>query len=118
MRIAVTYDFDTKEVFQHFGQTQNFLLVDTFENKENVSMIVNNEGYSHAELVDYLRHLEVNVLICGGLGNRAISLLSQAGIEVVPGILGNANEAVERYLKGELDGDMSVLHDCDCEHHH
>lgn len=114
MRIAITYDYDTKEVFQHFGQTQNFLLVDVLDNKQESTMIIDNGGASHSELVNYLAHLEVNVLICGGLGNRAIDLLNNAGIKVIPGIRGSALEAKEKYLKGELVGDMSVLHDCDC----
>ena len=114
MRIGVTYDVDSKEVFQHFGQTQNFLLVDVLNNGKLATMIVDNGGFSHAELVDYLSHLEVNVLICGGLGNRAINLLAAIGIKVIPGITGDALEAVKLYQKGELQGDSSVLHDCDC----
>ena len=114
MRIAITYDYETKEVFQHFGQTQHFLLVDLLPDGKETEMIVNNGGASHGELVNYLVHLKVNVIICGGLGNRAIQLLEWAGIKVIPGIRGNAYEAKDKYLKGELIGDMSVLHDCDC----
>ena len=116
MRIAVTYDFDSHEVFQHFGQTEHFLLVDVREN-DNVKMIIDNGGNSHQMLVDYLVHLEVNVLICGGLGNHAINLLEKGGIEVIPGITGLAEEAVDKYLKGELKVNHDVIHDCDCHHH-
>ena len=114
MRIAITYDYETKEVFQHFGQTQHFMIVDILFDGKTTSMIVDNGGASHAELVNYLAHLEVNVIICGGLGTRAIQLLEGAGIKVIPGVNGPAEEAVEKYLKGELEGDLSVLHDCDC----
>jgi predicted Fe-Mo cluster-binding NifX family protein len=116
MRIAVTYDYDSKQVFQHFGQTQHFLLVDVLDNGELASMVVDNGGFSHGELVDYLSHLEVNVVICGGLGNRAIELMTNANMKVIPGISGDALTAVKKYQSGELKGDMSVLHNCDCKH--
>ena len=117
MRLAVTYDYDTKEVFQHFGQTQNFLLVEVEDNKIKSTMIVDNGGFSHSGLVEYLSHLEVNTLICGGLGSHAIDFLERAGIEVIPGATGDALEAVNKYLKGELSGDMSVIHECSHDYH-
>lgn len=117
MRIALTYDYDNKNIFQHFGQTQHFLLVDQLDNDQLSFMIVDNGGYSHGELVDYLVHLEVKVLICGGLGNHALDMLTSNGIKVIPGVAGLAEEAAKKYFDGELEGDMSVLHDCDCGHH-
>ena len=117
MRIAITYDYENKTVFQHFGQTEHFLLVEKLNNGELSQMIVDNGGFSHSSLVDYLAHLEVNVVICGGLGNRAIDLLHQAGMEVIPGIQGPVDEVIKQYFNGELKGDMSVLHDCDCHDH-
>ena len=97
MRIAITYDIDTKEVGQHFGQTQNFLLVD-IDGDERKEMVITNGGYSHHELVGYLKDLEVEVLIAGGMGNHAIEFLRQAGI------------------KGEMEFDEDAIHLCDCHH--
>ena len=115
MRIALTYDFDSKEIFQHFGQTQNFLLVDV-DGDERKEMIITNGGYSHHELVTYLKDLEVDVLIAGGMGNHAIQFLDQAGIKVYPGQSGDAKEVLEKFLKGEIKEDRSSVHLCDCHH--
>lgn len=116
MRIAVTYDVNSKEVFQHFGQTQNFLLVDVVDGKIKSEMVITNGGNSHHLLVNYLSDLEVEVLLCGGIGNHAIEFLSSVGIKAYPGLSGDAHEAVESYLKGEVSYNPNVIHNCDCHH--
>ena len=115
MRIAITYDIDTKEVGQHFGQTQNFLLVD-IDGDERKEMVITNGGYSHHELVGYLKDLEVEVLITGGMGNHAIEFLNQAGIKAYPGNIGPAEDALQKYLRGEMEFDEDAIHLCDCHH--
>ena len=115
MRIAITYDFDTKEVGQHFGQTQHFLLVDV-DGDERKEMVITNGGYSHHELASYLKDLDVEVLLAGGMGNHAIEFLNQAGIKAYPGNVGPAEEVLEKYLKGELEINSDAIHLCDCHH--
>ena len=115
MRIAITYNLANNTVWQHFGQTTHFMLVDLPDEKR---MIITNGGYSHKDLIPYLKDLDVELLICGGLGNMAYSLLNEAGIKVVPGITGDINDVLDLYKKGQLEGNKNVLHDCDCGHHH
>lgn len=116
MRIAVTYDYDTKEVGQHFGKTEHFLLVDV-NGDQRSEMIVTNGGYSHHELVSYLKDLEVDVLLAGGMGNHAYQFLMDVNIETHAGLIGDAHEAVEQFLNGELKEDVYSPHECDCHHH-
>ncbi|HAL60758.1 MAG TPA: peptidylprolyl isomerase, partial [Sarcina sp.] len=47
------------------------------------------------------------------LGGGAMNALADAGITVVAGAEGNADEAVEAYLRGEL-----VSSGANCDHHH
>ncbi len=115
MKLAITYDLSNNQVWQHFGQTQYFMLVDTDTGERN---LITSGGYSHRDLVPYLSNLGVKTLICGGLGNMAMTLLTGANIEVIPGVVGDINDVLEAYKKGTLTGDNSVLHDCDCGHHH
>ncbi len=118
MRIAVTYDFDSGNVFQHFGQTECFLLVEVDETKNIKSeMVVNTGRASHSALVPFLKDLEVDVLLCGGLGNHAINFLKEAGIRVYPGVIGKAREKVVDYLNDNLAFNPDVVHECDCHHH-
>ncbi|MDO5133655.1 MAG: peptidylprolyl isomerase, partial [Eubacteriales bacterium] len=51
-------------------------------------------------------------LICGGLGGGALNALTQAGITVVAGAEGSADEAVAAYLRGNLDSTGA-----NCDHH-
>lgn len=113
MKLAICLDKSSNTVWQHFGQTEHFLLVDLDNNQQEV---VDNNGFSHRELIPYLASLGVKVLICGGIGDMAVTLLKNAGIDVIPGINGDVEKALESYQKGELMGNLSLVHNCDCHH--
>ena len=60
-----------------------------------------------------LKDKGVDVLICGGIGNGAVTALSEAGIDVYSGADGEADAAVEAYLNGDL-----TSAGVNCDHHH
>ena len=53
-------------------------------------------------------------LICGGIGAGARTALAQAGIELYPGVSGDALAAVQQLAAGNLAFDP----DTTCNHHH
>lgn len=112
MRIAVTYD--NGQVFQHFGKTQQFKIYDVEENKIIESFILDSNGAGHGALADVLRRNEVDLLICGGIGNGAVNALVKCNVKVCAGESGSTDELVEKYLKGELE----VNSQSNCNHHH
>lgn len=112
MRIAVTYE-DGK-IFQHFGHTENFKVYDVEDNKVTDSKVINTNGTGHGALATLLNGLDVDVLICGGIGGGAQMALSEAGIKLYGGVYGDADSAVEALLKGELEYNPNVM----CSHHH
>lgn len=67
------------------------------------AQIVDTNGQGHGALAGFLTQAEVDVLICGGIGGGAQTALKDAGIQLYGGVNGNADEAVEIYLKGKLD---------------
>lgn len=110
MRIAVPYE--NGKVFQHFGHTENFKIY-TIDNGRIVdSNIVSTDGSGHEALAGFLSNLEIDALICGGCGDGAVTALSGHGIEVVSGIDGDTDIAVEAYLNGEL-----TSAGVNCDHH-
>ena len=111
MRIAVTYD--NGNVFQHFGKTEAFKLYEVEDNKFISSEVISNEGAGHEALAGVLGNHNVDVLVCGGIGGGAKAALESEGIEVCSGAEGDADAAVEAYLKGEL-----VSGGVNCDHHH
>lgn len=111
MKIAVTYE-DGK-VFQHFGHTEQFKIYEASEGKVLSAQVVDTEGSGHGALAGFLRERGVEVLICGGIGGGAQAALAQAGIKLYGGVSGEADDAVNAYLAGELGYDPNVH----CDHH-
>ena len=110
MRIAATYE--NGSIFQHFGRTEQFKIYDVEDNKVVSSTIIGNNGIGHGALAGLLADITIDVLICGGLGGGAMNALMNAGITVVAGAEGDADAAVEAYLRGEL-----VSSGANCDHH-
>lgn len=111
MKIAVTYD--NGNIFQHFGKTENFKVYEVEDQKVVSSQVISSNGAGHGALAGLLQEQDINVLICGGLGNGAQTALAEAGIQVCSGASGDADLAVESYLKGEL-----VSAGVNCDHKH
>ena len=111
MKIAVTYD--NGNIFQHFGRTESFKVYDVEDNKVISSEVIGSNGVGHGALAGLLADRAVDVLICGGIGGGAQQALADAGVELVAGAEGDADQAVEAYLKGELISTGS-----NCDHHH
>ena len=111
MKIAVTYD--NGNIFQHFGRTEQFKVYEIEDNKVVSSEVIGSNGVGHGALAGLLANLAVDVLICGGLGGGAQAALAEAGVEVCAGAEGDADQAVEAYLKGELASTGA-----NCDHHH
>ena len=111
MKIAVTYD--NGNIFQHFGKTEFFKVYEVEDNQVVSSEVISSNGTGHGALAGLLAGQSVDVLICGGIGGGAQAALADAGVELCSGAQGDADQAVEAYLKGEL-----VSTGANCDHHH
>ncbi len=111
MKIAATYD--NGNIFQHFGKTEFFKVYEVEDNKIISSEVIGSNGLGHGALAGLLGEQGIHVLICGGLGGGAQTALKEAGVEVCSGAKGDADQAVEAYLRGEL-----VSTGANCDHHH
>lgn len=121
MKIAATYD--NGNIFQHFGRTESFKIYVVEDGKIVSSEVMSSNGSGHGALAGVLAEAGVDLLICGGIGGGAQAALSEAGIEICTGAQGNADEAVEAFLRGELESagvncdhhDHEEGHDCGSE---
>ena len=111
MKIAVTYE--NGQIFQHFGHTEQFKLYELEGGKVVSSVVVDTNGSGHGALADFLKAYEVETLICGGIGAGAQVALANAGIQLFGGCQGEADAAVEAFLKNELVFNPNVK----CNHH-
>lgn len=110
MRIAVSYD--NGNVFQHFGRTEQFKIYEVEDGKVLSGAVIGTNGAGHGALATALVQNNVDVLICGGIGSGAQFALADVGIQVCAGVCGDADAAVEAFLKGDLE-DAGVT----CNHH-
>lgn len=111
MKIAVTYEGGL--IFQHFGHTSHFKIYEIEQDKVASSRVVDTNGHGHGALAGFLQEQGVNVLICGGIGGGAQMALAEAGIQLFGGVSGDADEAVEALLVGQLSYNPCVR----CSHH-
>lgn len=111
MRIAVT--FENGEVFQHFGHTGFFKFYDVADGAVIKSEVVGTNGQGHGALSGFLKNAGVDTLICGGIGGGAQAALKEAGIAFFGGVSGNADDAVQALLAGNLVYNPNVK----CSHH-
>lgn len=111
MRLAITYE--NGQVFQHFGHTEQFKVYDIEDGKVLNGKLVDTNGSGHGALADMLGAMQVDVLICGGIGMGAQNALRSAGIALYGGVSGNADEAAEAFAAQSLQYDPNAK----CDHH-
>lgn len=111
MRIAVAYE--NGNIFQHFGRTEQFKLYDIEDGQVVKSEIIDTNGSGHGALAGVLAAVRADALICGGIGGGAQMALEQAGIRLYGGASGNADQAVNAFVAGQLAFDPDVH----CGHH-
>jgi predicted Fe-Mo cluster-binding NifX family protein len=89
-------------VGEHFGRVPTFTLVDSdsgaVEILDNTSEHMGGRGMP----ADLLMAAGVDVVLCQGLGRRAIQLLSEGGVSVHTGFSGTVAEAVAAWETGNL----------------
>ena len=111
-KIAIPYE--NGKVFQHFGHTEQFKIYEIKDGAIANSAIVNTNGSGHGALARYLKLLQVDALICGGIGGGARNALTMAAIAIYPGVQGDADSAAQALLDGTLAYDPAAQ----CNHHH
>ena len=114
MKIAVPYE--NGQVFQHFGHSGQFKIYDVEDGRIAAERIAVPAGSGHGALAGFLSELEVDTLICGGIGAGAQEALAQAGIRLYGGVTGGADGAVRALLAGTLNYSAEVR--CGRHDHH
>ena len=112
MKIAVTHEDGM--IYQHFGHTATFKIYEVQAGKVVASQVLETNGSGHGALASLLAEQGVNMLICGGIGGGARVALGEAGVVIMGGVSGDADEAVELFLSGLLRFDPNAT----CSHHH
>ncbi len=102
------------KVTEHFGHCKSFVIFDIENNLIVKTETVANPGHRPGFLPNFLNELGVKVIVSGGMGGGAVEIFTEHGIEIVVGASGDAKEAVEAFLSGELKSTGAVCQ----EHNH
>lgn len=109
-------------VGEHFGRVPTYTIVDLETNEvkvvPNTSEHMGGMGYPPEIMV----REGVRILVCRGLGRRAISMFDESGIEVYIGASGTVRDAIASFRQGHLQkagiGDACGQHAFRDEHRH
>jgi predicted Fe-Mo cluster-binding NifX family protein len=117
-RLAVAIEeLGTEErVAEHFGRCSKFY-VSELDEKNNIlktETFFNPLAGEHSgacQLPGYVKQFNVNTIIAGGMGQKAVSNFISFGIDVItaPGLL--YEEALNGFIKGDLKGYEACKHD-------
>ncbi len=103
-------------VGEHFGRSPTYTIYDTetgaVEVLPNASEHMGGTGLP----AEHLARAGVDVVICSGIGRRAVELLESHGIEVVTGASGTVGEAIRAWKEGRLGGAVPCDHGGNCDH--
>ena len=91
-----------ENVGEHFGRVPTYTIVD-IENNEvtvvpNTSHHMGGRGYPP----EIMKQHNADVLICCGLGRRAITMFNEFGIDVYVGAKGTVRDAIRMFREGAL----------------
>ncbi|WP_234124119.1 NifB/NifX family molybdenum-iron cluster-binding protein [Clostridium hydrogenum] len=115
MKIAVASE--EKYISGHFGHCGGFTIYDVDGSKILNQSFTPNPGHKPGYLPVFLKELEVNVIIAGGMGETAQKLFEENEIKVVVGIEGLCDDAVNKYIEGKLQSTGSVCTEHEYEGH-
>jgi predicted Fe-Mo cluster-binding NifX family protein len=100
MKIAIPL-FGSR-VSPRFGCESEILIVDIEERKEINRRKFAAMGLGIPQRISLLSSLGVDTLICGGIDIFCLRSLSARGFEIIPGVIGEADEALNYFLSGKL----------------
>ncbi|MFW6121851.1 MAG: NifB/NifX family molybdenum-iron cluster-binding protein [Petrotogales bacterium] len=89
-------------VGEHFGRVPTYTIVDIDTN--NVQVIPNTSHHmgGHGDPPEIMAREGVNVMVCQGLGRRAISMFEGIGITVYIGASGTVRDVISAFKQEKL----------------
>lgn len=97
----------------HFGHCEKFVIY-TIENGKAINKeIVTAPEHTHGAFPKFMAEQKVNIVITGGMGQKAMDILKANKIEVILGASGKIEDILKVYLEGNLVSDGAA-----CAHHH
>ena len=109
-------------VGEHFGRVPTYTIVEL--DTDEVKVIPNTSehmgGQGHPP--EIMAREGVKIMVCRGLGRRAITMFEELGIDVYIGASGTVRDAIDAFKQGKLqkasEADACGKHAFRDQHHH
>ncbi len=101
-------------VAQHFGRAPTYTVVDTETNK--IEIIANTGEHMGGTRLppEFIAEAGAHIMLCSGLGSRAVGMFEQFGIDVFIGASGTVQDAIAAWQSGLLE---KATNDNACKEH-
>jgi len=120
MKVAVANE--QGRISGHFGHCLGFQVYEVEGQTIMGNVFLENPGHKPGFLPQFLSEEGINVIIAGGMGERAQNLFEENNIDVIVGITGELQVAIESFVEGKLESTRSVCrehqHHGSCGEHH
>jgi predicted Fe-Mo cluster-binding NifX family protein len=109
-------------VDDHFGHCEMYTVFNIDENNKIISSAIlpSPQGCGcKSNIASVLKQMGVSVLLAGNMGNGALNVLRNQGIEVFRGNSGDINKLIAAFLQGKVDdsGEGCLHHEHEGEEH-
>jgi predicted Fe-Mo cluster-binding NifX family protein len=91
-----------KRISPRFGYSQGVLIVEVNGQEEVRRRTIGLERYYPEQIPELLREADVEVVISGGMNHYFQNLFRSRGIQVIWGIIGDAEDALGAFRAGQL----------------
>jgi predicted Fe-Mo cluster-binding NifX family protein len=110
MRIAVTIWND--KISPVFDTASRLLIIEADNLNETARFKTNLYEKDISQRCLRIQALKVNALICGAISRPFSMLLMSAGIKIISGISGPAEDVISAYLHGSLSNSKFIMPGC------
>jgi len=114
MKMRIAIPLTGGKLSMHFGHCEQFAILDIDSESKSVvnTELVSPPAHQPGVLPQWLAGLQVELIIAGGMGQRAQQLFTQNKIQVVVGAPGDSpEELASAYLEGRLECGENI-----CDH--
>lgn len=118
MKIALPSRGDN--IDSHFGHCEYYTVYTVNESEILSKEIVPSPAGCgcKSNIASILKEMGVTMMLAGNMGDGAVNVLKQSGIDVVRGCQGNVKEVALAWLSGSVtdSGDSCHEHEHECQH--
>lgn len=114
MKVAIAVE--NGYVAQHFGKCKEYAIFDFVDGRTENLTHVQSPGHQPGLLPRFLKGLDVDYVIAGGMGQKALALFAENNIKPIVGVSGQIDQVIESLANDNLVSGASLCTNPNGEH--